>query len=283
MFESDANSFHKCKITFQLTYMPRLILLPFKAHEEYSQSVLLTCHGKRVKKWKFSTHKWVTTGWWLIYIYAQQTIMISCVMGEMRVKIIIHLHLPNDSFIKDEQKIKNHKKKSAKNEKMRRWNVGRREKWNCHLSIIIIIISIILWRSWIRFACERVSARYNKIMKFLLAVIEPHSELCSSNYWQTKKRVYMSDHNPLHVIFHTWVTFLTELIMYLKKEIGHDGRRRNWELGHPMHNVMQFFSPLQRRKEKVQMHTQKKHWRHVVMIAICLQKERKKCWQIAGL
>lgn len=141
---------------------------------------------------------------------------------------------------------------------MRRWNVGRREKWNCHLSIIIIIISIILWRSWIRFACERVSARYNKIMKFLLAVIEPHSELCSSNYWQTKKRVYMSDHNPLHVIFHTWVTFLTELIMYLKKEIGHDGRRRNWELGHPMRNVMQFFSPLQRRKEKVQMHTQKK-------------------------
>lgn len=99
-------------------------------------------------------------------IYAQQTIMISCVMGEMRVKIIIHLHLPNDSFTKDEQKIKNHKKKSAKNEKMRRWNVGRREKWNCHLSIIIIsIISIILWRSWMRFACERVSARYNKIMK----------------------------------------------------------------------------------------------------------------------
>lgn len=33
---------------------------------------------------------------------------------------------------------------------------------------------------------------------------------------------YLSDHT-IHVMFHTWVTFLTELIMYMmKREIGHD-------------------------------------------------------------
>lgn len=141
MFESDANSFHKCKITFELTYMPRLSLLPFKAHAEYLK-VRCCClvMGSELKNESFSTHKWVTTGW---LIYAQQTIMISCVMGKMRVEDIRHVKPPSltqwltKRWAKD---IKKHKKKSAKNEKMRRWNVGRREKWNCHLSIIISII-----------------------------------------------------------------------------------------------------------------------------------------------
>lgn len=124
------------------------------------------------------------------------------------------------------------------------------------------------------FACERVSARYNKIKKKKKMKIPLGGHWTSFRIVQqplTNKKISVWPHNP------RYVPYLSDFLNGTHYVHDEEGDRawwgRNWELGRNTFAQCDatFFSTLKEERESSDAH--KINWRHVVMIAICLQKK----------